>query len=312
MSKVKKYMKFNRIMILFWTAFIGIGAVAGSMMFFLDPQGGFVMQEILPVMQSRLPFGKNLFSNFIFSGISLLMVNGISNLVAFTLIIKNKKSGYILGFCFGITLMLWIAIQFYVFAPNVYVIDIAFFSFGLCQFINGYLAYVSYCQSSFKFNLEDYPQVGQKSSKMVIYFSRMGYTKKLAYQKANELACEIVELKTIDDISGVKGFWWCGRFAMHRWGMKLEPLTIDLSQYDTIYIYGAVWAFKICAPIRQFLEEYLETIPKVEFHIVHFMRGPLKGVSKELKTMLDDKLLRCYEHSSHFGKYFEITNKNEN
>lgn len=48
------------------------------------------MDTLLPYF-SVLPFSDILFQNYIFSGISLLIVNGISNLIASYLIIKIKK-----------------------------------------------------------------------------------------------------------------------------------------------------------------------------------------------------------------------------
>lgn len=73
---------------------------------FIDPTGELLnMQELLPYFEV-LPFSDILFKNYIFSGISLLIVNGISNLTAFYLLFKDKKIGIILGTVFGFTLML--------------------------------------------------------------------------------------------------------------------------------------------------------------------------------------------------------------
>ena len=138
----RKALCFFRAATLFLTCFIGVGAIVGTMMFFLDPQNGFVMNGILLPMQQRMPFADIFFRNLIFPGIALLLVNGIPNLTAFALLLKRRPSGYRLGCICGIALMLWICIQFYVFAPIVYAIDIVFFCFGLAQFLCGYLASV--------------------------------------------------------------------------------------------------------------------------------------------------------------------------
>ena len=58
----------------------------------IDPTGKLLqMNEMLPYFQV-LPFSDILFQNYIFSGICLLIVNGISNLVAVYLIIKNRNN----------------------------------------------------------------------------------------------------------------------------------------------------------------------------------------------------------------------------
>ena len=85
----------------------------------IKPDGSLLhMENLLPYFEV-LPFSDILFKNYIFSGIALIIVNGISNLIASYLIIKNKKSGLILGTVFGFTLMLWITIQFIIFPLNI-------------------------------------------------------------------------------------------------------------------------------------------------------------------------------------------------
>lgn len=52
------------------------------------------------------------------SGRALLIVNGLTNLTAAGLLLAEKRAGVTLGGLFGVTLMLWICIQFYMFPPN--------------------------------------------------------------------------------------------------------------------------------------------------------------------------------------------------
>lgn len=103
----KRYRISRRFMI-FWTLFIGLGAVAGATGMLSDPSGKALgMDGMLPFFQ-MLPFADVLFQDFVFSGIALLIVNGITNLVAAVLLIMKKKAGVVLGGVFGFTLMLWI------------------------------------------------------------------------------------------------------------------------------------------------------------------------------------------------------------
>ena len=134
------------------------------------------MDTLLPYF-SVLPFSDILFQNYIFSGISLLIVNGISNLIASYLIIKDKKIGFILGTIFGITLMVWITIQFIILPSNF--LSISYFIIGLLQFIIGLITVIFYIQSKFVFDINDYKNVNKNKGSVVVYFSRMGYTKKL-------------------------------------------------------------------------------------------------------------------------------------
>jgi hypothetical protein len=122
---------------IFWSLFIGIGAVWGSTMMFIDPSGKmwWGMDLILPYLQ-QLPFSDVFFQNFIPSGIVLLLVNGITNFVSFILIYKNHRlAGLSVLFC-GIILIFWIIVQFFVFPLNP--LSVIYFIFGLLQAWTGY------------------------------------------------------------------------------------------------------------------------------------------------------------------------------
>ena len=128
----------TRRILIFWTLFIGLGAVAGATAMLRDPSGKILgMDAMLPYFRV-LPFADLLFRDFTFSGIALLLVNGLTNLTAAVLLFMKKRIGLLLGGIFGITLMLWICIQFYMFPLNF--MSTAYFVFGLCQAVTGYLA----------------------------------------------------------------------------------------------------------------------------------------------------------------------------
>ena len=140
----KRFFRYDsaRKLLIFWTLFIGIGAVAGGLSMILDPSGKTLhMDAMLPYFQV-LPFADTVFRDFLFSGFALLIVNGLTNLTAAVLLLKKRKSGVILGGVFGVTLMLWICIQFYMFPLNF--MSTIYFVFGLCQAITGYAAWKQY------------------------------------------------------------------------------------------------------------------------------------------------------------------------
>lgn len=101
-------------------------------------------------------------------------------------------------------------------------LSISYFIIGLLQFIIGLITVIFYTQSEFVFDINDYKNINKNKESVVVYFSRIGYTKKIAYEKANELGATLIELKTKDKTDGTLGFWWCGRFGMHKWRMDIE------------------------------------------------------------------------------------------
>lgn len=299
----KRYTISKRFLI-FWTLFIGIGAVVGATAMFIDPTGKILRMDTLLPYFNVLPFSNILFQNYIFSGIMLLIINGISNLISAILLLMNKKIGIILGMLFGITLMLWIIIQFIIFPFNF--LSTSYFIFGLLQFITGYVCFVGEEQSMFAFNKDDYKNIGNDETKLVIYFSRQGYTKKLAYQIANEKGASILKIKTTEKIKGNLGFWWCGRFGMHKWGMNLEKFDLDITKFEEVIICSPIWVFDICAPIREFCKNNKGKINNVSYVITHFMNANFHKVAKKMDKLLDVKHKSFKSFKCHFGKLKEI------
>lgn len=282
-----RYKKTKKFLI-FYCLLVGIGAIFGSICMFIDPSGKILcMDNLLPYFDI-LPLSNILFNNYIFSGIALLIVNGLSNLLAVYLLINNKKSGIILGTIFGLTLMLWIIIQFIILPMNI--MSTIFFLIGLIQLITGYMTYVFYFQENFIFNPNIYHNINNNNkSTLVVYFSRMGYTKKVAYEIANKLSSAILELKTLENTNGTIGFWWCGRYGMHKWCMPIENIEVDLSKYKKIIIVSPIWVFSISAPIREFCYKYKENIPEVEYVFTHFMKHNFLNVANEVDIILNKK-----------------------
>lgn len=299
----KRY-KSSRIILIGLAFFIGVGALIGSVAMFVDPTGKLLgMGVILPYFQV-LPFADVLFSNYVFSGIMLLMVNGITNFIAAGLLLVKKKSGAITSIIFGITLMLWIFIQFVILPANF--MSIAFFVLGFLQFLIGYICYLGYEQSQFKFDVNNYTNIGTNNTKLVIFFSRMGYTKKLAYTIANQQGAEILEIKTKNKISGNLGFWWCGRFGMHKWGMPIEDLKVDFSKFDEVTICSPTWVFNLSAPMREFCKQNKGKIKNVSYCITHFMNCKFNKIAKEMDDLLGVKHKSFKSYKCRFGKLKQL------
>lgn len=299
--KEKSRFKKARAILIFWTLFIGLGAVSGAAAMLIDPSGKFMgMDAMLPYFK-KLPFADVLFKDFVFSGIALLIVNGLTNLVAATLLFLKKKSGIVLGGVFGVTLMLWICIQFYMFPFNF--MSTAYFIFGLCQALTGYAASVFYRQEHFKFDINDYPAVGTDGERLVVYFSRMGYVKKIAYETANKSGACVYEIKSTERTEGTLGFWWCGRFAMHRWGMPIEPISEDLTRYKSVTICSPVWDSSLAAPVREFCKQSAGKIKEVDYVLVHHMNMPFLNAADEADEILGVKRSRVRSVRCRKGVY---------
>ncbi|MBO5525882.1 MAG: hypothetical protein J5993_03950 [Clostridia bacterium] len=286
--------------LIFWTLFIGIGAVAGATGMFVDTTGKAMgMDAMLPYFQ-KLPFADILFRDFLFSGFALLIVNGLTNLTASVFLFLKKKQGVLLGGIFGVTLMLWICIQFYMFPLNF--MSTSYFFFGLFQAITGYAAWVFEKQENFKIDLDDYPHVGSNPKRLVVFFSRMGYVKKQAYIEAERTGAEVYEVISTEKTDGTGGFWWCGRYAMHRWTMPIELVSIDLTKYDHVTICSPIWAFSLSAPIRSFCKEASGKIKEADYVLLHFTKGKYENVCREMDELLHIRHTACKNVCCRMGK----------
>lgn len=308
---MKEHSRFQtaRRILLFWTLFIGLGAVTGASAMLIDPSGKTLgMDAMLPYFQI-LPFAETMFQDFVFSGVALLIVNGLSNLTAAGLILAGKRAGTVLGGVFGVTLMLWICIQFYMFPANF--MSTIYFVFGFCQAVTGYAALVFEKQEAFSVRREDYPHIGTNSGRLVVFFSRMGYVKKLAYEEAERTGACVYELKATARTAGTAGFWQCGRYAMHRWDMPLRPVDVDLSAYGHVTICSPIWAFALAAPTRSFCRRAAGQIRSVDYVLVHHTGGRYQNAAKEMDELLGVAHGSCRDVRCRKGVFREETKKTE-
>ena len=99
--------------------FIGIGAVAGAVMMWIDPSGvSWGGEPLLIMLRDKMPWSDVFFKDFIPSGFALLFVNGITQLVAAYLLFKKHRLAPYAVLACGIILMLWIILEWLVWGFN--------------------------------------------------------------------------------------------------------------------------------------------------------------------------------------------------
>ena len=304
--KQKSRFRIARRFLIFWTLFIGIGAVAGALAMLYDPSGKFMGMDVtLPYFQV-LPFADRIFQDFTFSGWALLIVNGLTNLTAVGLLLAKKKAGIVLGGVFGVTLMLWICIQFYIFPPNF--MSTIYFIFGAAQAATGYAAWVFGKQEAFHASLTDHPNIGTNEKRLVVFFSRMGYVRKIAYEEANRSGATLYEVKSTQRTEGTLGFWWCGRYGMHQWEMPIEPISVNLSDYDHVTICTPIWVFSLAAPIRSFCAQAAGKIKEVDCILVHHQGNAYENAADEMDRLLRLKRTGFRSVQCRKGRYKVVYN----
>ena len=299
--KLHSRFEIARRVLLFWTLFIAIGAIGGAAGMLYDPTGHWMGMDVMLLYFQVLPFAEIVFQDFTFSGWALLIVNGLTNLTAAGLLLARKKSGILLGGIFGVTLMLWICIQFYMFPFNF--MSTIFFVFGFCQAATGYAAWVFYQQEQFTVREADYPNIGTNPNRLVVYFSRMGYVKRQALEEADLTGAALYEIHSSERTAGTLGFWWCGRYGMHRWAMPIEPVSIDLTAYDHVTICSPIWVFHLAAPMRSFCRQTAGKIKEADYILVHHQSSRYENVAEEMDTLLGIHHTELRSVQCHAGKF---------
>ena len=103
----------------FMTLFIGVGAVMGAVMMWIDPTGAtWGGEPLLEMMRAKMPWPDVFFKDFIPSGFVLLGLNGVTQIVAAYLLFKKHRLAQHAVLVCGIILMLWIVLEWWVWDFN--------------------------------------------------------------------------------------------------------------------------------------------------------------------------------------------------
>lgn len=116
---------------LFWTLFIGIGALWGAIMMWTiaDKVG---MGPLLDQMRANLPLADVFFTSFAWPGVFLLVIIGVPNLVGTLLVWRRHHLAPAWCVTCGVVLMAWVLMEMlWAFEPNV--LSEIYLVFGLAQ-----------------------------------------------------------------------------------------------------------------------------------------------------------------------------------
>ena len=106
----------------------------------VDPSGKAMRMDVLLPYFQVLPFAQQLFQNYVFPGVALLVVNGLTQLTTAVFLFRNSPFASRLGIGCGVILMLWICIQFVAFPLNF--LSPLYFVFGLLEALTGWRLYI--------------------------------------------------------------------------------------------------------------------------------------------------------------------------
>ncbi len=164
-------------------------------------------------------------------------------------------------------------------------------------------------QENFTVRRADYPHIGANPKRLVVYFSRMGYVRRKAFEEAERTGAEVYEIKAAERTEGTLGFWWCGRYGMHRWAMPIQPVTVDLTAYEHVTLCSPIWVFTLAAPVRAFCQAAAGKIREADYVLVHFNPSRYENAADEMDRLLGLKRAGLRSFACQMDRYREMAKK---
>ena len=102
-------------------------------------------------------------------------------------------------------------------------------------------------------------------TKLTIFYSRTGTTKKVAKLISENLSSDIEEIFDEKNRSGKIGYVKAGKDALRKKLTTLKKYTKDPSSYDLTLIGTPIWSWNMSTPIRTYISENKDKFKDVAF-----------------------------------------------
>lgn len=94
----------------------------------------------------------------------------------------------------------------------------------------------------------------QQGKPLILYYTLTGKNKIIAGELKQQLSCDVGEIKTVSERSGIWGFIVSGYENIFDKDAELQPFTMNLKDTNPIIICTPLWMQKISSPARTFLK----------------------------------------------------------
>jgi flavodoxin len=91
---------------------------------------------------------------------------------------------------------------------------------------------------------------------LIVYYSRSGYTRRVAEAIAASCAADVEALRPLRDYQGVGGYLRAALDTLRLRTPELQPLTHDPSAYQLVLLGTPVWGGHIPAPVYSFVSHH--------------------------------------------------------
>jgi flavodoxin len=123
---------------------------------------------------------------------------------------------------------------------------------------------------------------------IIVYFSRSGYTRRVAEQIARRLNADLIPIAEISSRIGWIGYVKSLIEVTGRLKPNIKVPSFDPSQHRLVVIGTPIWAWRLSSPVRTFINRCQWTSCKVAFFCTMGGSGA-EGVFEEMKLRVGGK-----------------------
>lgn len=154
---------------------------------------------------------------------------------------------------------------------------------------------------------------------LLIYYSRTGFTKKVAEELVAKWKCNVEVIEDVKSRGGIFGYMRSGYEALHQKLPDIMPIQKDPSQYKLVVIGTPVWAGNIPSPVRTYLTKYRNKFKRIAFFCTYGGSGADKVfndmaqlcVNKPIATMaITDNEIKKEEYKEKIHEYTNAIGEN--
>ncbi len=109
--------------------------------------------------------------------------------------------------------------------------------------------------------------------RLVVYYSRTGFTKKVGELISNEINCDFEEIYDRKKRSGILGYIRAGRDAKHGKLTVIKEIEKNPQLYELIILGTPVWNKRVSSPIRTYIAENYSKFKNVAFFCTAIKKG---------------------------------------
>lgn len=95
---------------------------------------------------------------------------------------------------------------------------------------------------------------------------------------------------------------------MHHWEMPIEPVSVNLADYDRVTICTPIWVFSLAAPMRSFCTQAAGKIKEADYILVHHQGNTYENAADEMDRLLKLKRTGFRSVQCKEGRYKVVYN----